>query len=281
MPRWAATRRLRRATVGPTERLANSASGSTTGVYVSGQNNGFRITVPADLAARTLTVYVGVSGAQGQMRAQLSDGSAPDYVDSSLSNGGGLSTGVYSITYNAASPGHTLVVTFTEASAGGSVSLQAAALSGGSGAPDFALSAPPAVEVVAGAASTQTIGVAALGGFNGSVGFSVSGLPPGVTAGFNPATVSGGGGTALTVTAPAGTIPATYPITITATSGSLNHTVNLNLAIADFSVAAATATRTVIAGGSVLYARRGGANRNAGHGVFQRERIARGPRRGI
>jgi len=106
-----------------------SASGTTTGVYLVGQNNGFRITAPADSTTRTLLIYVGAFRAQGRMVAQLSDGSAADYVDTSLVNGAGAtSLGVYTLTYRAASAGQTLSVTFTNMVAAGNVTLQAATL---------------------------------------------------------------------------------------------------------------------------------------------------------
>jgi hypothetical protein len=56
-----------------------------------------------------LKVYVGAWRAQGKMVAHLSDGSAVDFVDTSLSNSSGVTTlGVYTLTYRAASAGQTL-----------------------------------------------------------------------------------------------------------------------------------------------------------------------------
>jgi hypothetical protein len=107
-----------------------SATNSTTGVYISGQNNGFKLTLPADTAVRTLKVYVGAWHTQGRMVAHLSDNSAADFVDTSLSNTvSPTSLGVYTLTYQAASAGQTLTITFTQNLAGaGNVTLQAATL---------------------------------------------------------------------------------------------------------------------------------------------------------
>ena len=70
-----------------------AASNSTTGIYISGQNNGFQIMATADTALRTLKVYVGAWRTQGQFQAHLSDGSAVDlYMDTSLSNAAGVTT---------------------------------------------------------------------------------------------------------------------------------------------------------------------------------------------
>jgi len=75
--------------------------------------HGFSFTVPADTTARVLRVYVGVVNVRGQLVARLSDGSAPDYVDSSLFNAAS-GDGVYTIAYSAASAGQTLTVTWIE-----------------------------------------------------------------------------------------------------------------------------------------------------------------------
>ena len=62
--------------------------------------------------------------------AHLSDGSAVDFVDSSVVNSSGVTTlGVYTLSYRAASAGQTITVTFTnQAGASGNVTLQAATL---------------------------------------------------------------------------------------------------------------------------------------------------------
>ena len=106
-----------------------STTNSTTGIFVAGQGNGFRITAPADTTKRTLSVYVGVWESQGQMVAHLSDGSAADYVDTTLNNASGTTPGLYTFTYQAVSSGQTLTVTFTQFNnTSGNVTLQAATL---------------------------------------------------------------------------------------------------------------------------------------------------------
>ena len=105
-----------------------SATNTTTGVYVAGVGNGFSVTAPADTTQRTLRVYVGVWLAGGRLTAHLSDGSAADFTDASLSSGSGPSGRVYALTYKAAKAGQKLTVTWTQASGSGNVTLQAAAL---------------------------------------------------------------------------------------------------------------------------------------------------------
>ena len=109
-----------------TPTLCASSAG---GVSVTGTSNGFLTTVPADTAIRTLELYVGGSISRGMLTAHLSDGSAPDFVDTGLSSTGQYD-GVYTLNYHAASDGEQLTVLWTLFSGGGNVTLQAAALSG-------------------------------------------------------------------------------------------------------------------------------------------------------
>ena len=189
----------------------------------------------------------------------MSDGSAADYVDTSLTNSAGVTTlGMYTLTYAAASSGQTLTVTYTQQTAtGGNVAIQAASLSNGTAAPDFSVSVTPASQsVAAGNGAVYTVSVVALNGFSGSTGFTVAGLPAGLSASFSPATVTNTGSSTMTVNAPAGTSPGTYPFTVTAFSGALSHTTNVSLTVtapADFTVNSNPLTRSVAAGGSAPY----------------------------
>jgi hypothetical protein len=100
----------------------------------------------------------------------------------------------------------------------------------GSGNPDFALSANPGnVSVTQGSSATTTIAVTPQNGFAGSVAFSVSGLPSGVTAAFNPA--SSTSSSVLTFSAGLNAPAGTSVVTVTGTSGSLSHSLALNLTV--------------------------------------------------
>jgi len=117
---------------------------------------------------------------------------------------------------------------------------------------DFSITASPASQtVITGAAANYTVTVAPSGGFNGTVTFSVTGLPNGTTYTFSNSSVSGSGSTVLTITAPLGT----NTITITGTSGSLVRQVTAKLIAgnADFSVSASPASRTVTSGKATTY----------------------------
>jgi hypothetical protein len=90
------------------------SSANTNGcIYSVGVNNGFQVTVPADTTPRTLKMFIGVWGARGKLEALLSDGSAPTLVDTSLVNSSKTTNGVFTLNYQAASPGQTLTVRWT------------------------------------------------------------------------------------------------------------------------------------------------------------------------
>jgi hypothetical protein len=125
--------------------------------------------------------------------------------------------------------------------------------------PDFALATTPASQTVtAGAGTSYTTTVTASGGFNGTVNFSVSGLPAGAAGTFNPASVATSGSTTLSVTTSSTTPAGTYPLTITGTSGSIVHTNSVTLVVnpspvPDYSVSATPASQTVIQGAGTSY----------------------------
>lgn len=103
------------------------------------------------------------------------------------------------------------------------------ALAGPTG-PSFTLTAnPSSLTVAQGNSGTSTITVVPAGGFSGSVTLSASGLPSGVTAGFNPnptTTTS-----TLTLTASATAATGTSTVTIGGVSGSLSATTTLQLTV--------------------------------------------------
>lgn len=102
-----------------------SATDTYTGVAVSGANNGFQLTVPADTNTRTLRLYVGATQARGRIEATLNGSAGPAYSDVSVGGPGGRSDGVYAINYRAQNAGQTLTVRYRDYG-GGSVSLQTA-----------------------------------------------------------------------------------------------------------------------------------------------------------
>ena len=125
--------------------------------------------------------------------------------------------------------------------------------------PDFALSASPTSQTVApGASTSYTATVTPSGGFTGTVTFSVSGLPAGAGASFNPASVAGSGSSTMTVTTISTTPTGTFPLTITGSSGTLTHSTTVTLVVQaaptpDFSLSTTPSSVTVTAGSPASY----------------------------
>jgi xyloglucan-specific exo-beta-1,4-glucanase len=121
--------------------------------------------------------------------------------------------------------------------------------------PDFSLAASPtSLTVNRGASGTSTITITRTGGFTGSVAFSASGLPSGVTPTFNPTSTTGNGAT-LTLAASSTATLGAATVTVTGTSGTLARTTTINLSVAqpptqDFSLAASPTSLTVTRGAS-------------------------------
>jgi autotransporter-associated beta strand protein len=90
---------------------------------------------------------------------------------------------------------------------------------------------PPAVAVVAGNSTNSVLKLDVFSGFSGGVALGVSGLPPGCTASFSPATVTGAGFSTLTIGTSGGTPGGTYALTITGIGGGVTNTTTLGLAV--------------------------------------------------
>lgn len=120
--------------------------------------------------------------------------------------------------------------------------------------PDFSISASPGSQsVLPGGCANYTISTAALFGFAGSVALSQSPLPTGVTASFNPLSINGTGSSAYTACTSAATAAGSYTITLTGISGSLNHSIPVNLVVQDFALSTTPASQTINAGSSATY----------------------------
>jgi hypothetical protein len=103
---------------------------STTGILVAGLGNGFSFSVAANTQLERLQVYVGGFNSGGSIVAHLSDSSAADYTDSTHSGGKNGYDVAYTLSFNAATAGQSLTVTWTMAKdmGKGSVALESAAL---------------------------------------------------------------------------------------------------------------------------------------------------------
>ena len=94
------------------------------------------------------------------------------------------------------------------------------------------------------------------GGFGGTVNLSVNGVPSGAIASFSTTPITGRGSSTLTINttglSPA-SFPSTYPLTVSASDGTLTRTDTVNLIVnspGDFSLSASPTTLAVLKGTS-------------------------------
>ncbi|HTS37326.1 MAG TPA: hypothetical protein VMH04_16735 [Candidatus Solibacter sp.] len=120
---------------------------------------------------------------------------------------------------------------------------------------DFSISASPAtLNLLQGTSGSSTISTAITTGVAQTINLSISGVPAGATATFNPTSVTAGASSTLTVAA--GTTAAgTYTLTITGTGTSATHTTTVVLTITtppvnDFSIAANPTSLSLVQGTS-------------------------------
>src|SRR5690348_11835094 len=97
---------------------------------------------------------------------------------------------------------------------------------------DFSISVSPASQmVVAGTSTNYTVAINPISGFTGTVNLSVSGLPAGARASFNPPAVSTSGSSTLSVKTSLTTPLGNYSLTITGTSSGTSHSTTTNLMV--------------------------------------------------
>ncbi|HEU0176891.1 MAG TPA: glycoside hydrolase family 9 protein [Blastocatellia bacterium] len=121
--------------------------------------------------------------------------------------------------------------------------------------PDYSLTASPtSLTIDRGASGMSTITITRTGGFTGSVAFSASGLPAGVTASFNPTSTTGNA-SALTLAASSTATTGPATVTITGAGGGLTHSIPISLTVnapltPDFSISANPTSLMINPGGS-------------------------------
>ncbi len=119
--------------------------------------------------------------------------------------------------------------------------------------PDFTISAAPTSRTVGQGvnATSYSVTIGAVNGFNASVALAVDGLPVGASGTFspNPATTASTLNVNITSITPSGS----YVLTITGTSGGLSHSTTVTLLVADFSLSVSPSTVSLAAGGRATY----------------------------
>lgn len=122
---------------------------------------------------------------------------------------------------------------------------------------NFAISPTPASQTVtAGGTAAYTIGDTDANGYSGLATLSISGLPTGATAYFEPAAVDRIVTSTLTLSTASATPAGTYNLTVTGTSNTQARSTTVQLVVqaaAGFSLRASPGTQTVAAGGTASY----------------------------
>ncbi|MBV9037346.1 MAG: hypothetical protein JO182_22840 [Acidobacteriaceae bacterium] len=96
----------------------------------------------------------------------------------------------------------------------------------------FSVSASPSsLSVQQGNSTSFAVNVGSLGGFDGTVNLSISGLPANATASFNPSSVTGSGSSTVTITTAASTPTGTSSLVVSANAPGINQTRTANVAL--------------------------------------------------
>jgi hypothetical protein len=198
-----------------------SISASPSSLTLNQSSSGTSTISTAVTSGSAQTVALSVSGLPSGAIASLSPTSVTAGGSSTLTvNAGSAAAGSY-----------TLTVTGTGASAthGTTVALT---VNGTTTTNDFSISANPAsLSVQQGSSGTSKIGTAIVSGSPGTIALSASGLPSGVTASFNPASVAAGSSSTLTLSASSSAATGAATVTVTGTAGSTSHTAALSLTV--------------------------------------------------
>ena len=121
----------------------------------------------------------------------------------------------------------------------------------------FSVSTAAQITTPVGGCTTETVSVGALvSGFNSTVALNLTasgGLPPGVTATFSPASITGAGSSILTVCTSSATPTGNYSFVVGGVSGIQSHSQNVTFAVTNFSISGVPSSQTTSPGASAAY----------------------------
>jgi hypothetical protein len=229
----------------------NTCGSTTTGSFALAPSAAALSVIQGSSATDTISV-VDVSPFTGSVT--LTASGLPSGVTAAFGTNPATGSSVLSLTASSTATVGTSTISITGTS-GSLIETTAVALTIAAKAPPSFTLAPSAstVSVAQGSSATDTITVADVGGFTGSVALVASGLPSGVTAAFgtNPTI----GSSVLTLKASSTAASGTATLTITGTSGSLTATTSVNLVVGGCDteglfLAPSSATLSVIQGGA-------------------------------
>ena len=213
-----------------------SLSANPTSVTVQQGASGTTTITPAISGGFNSAIALSATGLPSGVTAGFNPSTIPAPGSSSsvltLTVASSVAVGTYSVTITGTGGGvtQTTIVSLTVSS---------------SSTPNFTLTpSPSSVTVQEGATATTSITAAVSGGFNSAIALSASGLPSGVTAGFNPASIAapGSGSSTLTFTATSSAATGAYSVTITGTGGGVAQTTTVSLTVSSGSTPSFTLT---------------------------------------
>jgi subtilase family serine protease len=179
----------------------------------------------------TTTISTAITSGSAQT-VSLSVSGLPLGATASISPSSIISGGSATLTVNAgtaAAGAYTILITGTGISNIHSASMSLIVTAP---IPDFTITASPSILTVNPAAfGIFTVNVSAMNGFSGRVNLTVAGFPSKVVGAFLPASIKGSGTALLIFFVGPRQAAGTFPLTVTGTSGSIQHTFNLTLTV--------------------------------------------------
>ncbi|HWZ44116.1 MAG TPA: alkaline phosphatase family protein [Candidatus Saccharimonadales bacterium] len=183
--------------------------------------------------AITSTVTAGFNSAIALSASGLPSGVTASFSPSTIAAPGSGNSTVTFATSSTAATG-TTNVTITGTGGGVTHTITVPLTINAAASPNFTLSlSPTSLSFAKGSSGMSTITTAVSGGFNSAISLSASGLPAGVTASFNPASLAAPGVGNATVTFTAATTAATGTtnVTVTASGGGVTQTATVPVTI--------------------------------------------------
>ncbi len=207
----------------------NQGKGTVTTIITSGFNSSIALSASGLPSGATATFAPSTLSAPGSGSSSL--------IIATASN---TPTGTYPITVTGNGGGIEVnsTVTLTVTAGSGSFTISAS---------------PTSISMAPGNQGSSTITTAISGSFNSSIALSVSGLPSGASATFNPVTIAapGNGSSSMTITVGSSTPTGTYPITVSGAGGGTQQNVTLTLTVTpapSFTITAAPVSLSVAQG---------------------------------
>jgi uncharacterized repeat protein (TIGR01451 family) len=248
------------------DRATGVAVNSAGNAYVTGftASTNFPTAIPLQLSnggGTDMFVAKLNSLGNGLLYSTYLGGSANEDFTSTTTFSGNIavdSGGTAYVTGYTASSNFPTIAPIQGANAGGASDAFIAKISDTTTAIDFAISVSPASQTVnPGNGATYTVTITPSGGFTGSVALSVTGQSADTGNSFNPVSVnitdSNAKSSVLTLTTTVSTAPGTYALSISATSGNLQHNTSASLIVAGPASANLAITKTVSPNPAIVF----------------------------